>query len=138
MCFLVSLLFFWILIPSVGLVLFVFGFFFFSLPVLIFSSQIAWFIYVLSPLVVSDFFFRCRGFYVSYCATKKFGTWVQFGELLIFSFVVVQFICARSVRGKTCYFWQEIVKRLGDAGLVPSLVQIVFVPYFPAFCVMLG
>ena len=28
-------------------------------------------------------------------------------------FVVVHFICVRSVRGKICYFWREVVKHLG-------------------------
>ena len=62
MCFLDSLLFIWILIPSVGLVLFVFGFFVLLL-VLSLLFQIAWFIYVLSPLVVSYFSFLRLGYF---------------------------------------------------------------------------
>ena len=55
-----------------------------------------------------------------------------------FFFVLVHFMCVRSVQGKSCYFWCKFVNRLGDAGLIPSLVRIVFFSYFPAICVMLG
>ena len=53
-------------------------------------------------------------------------------------FVLVHFKCVRSVQGKSCYFWCKFVNHLGDAGLIPSLVRIVFFSYFPAICVMLG
>ena len=55
-----------------------------------------------------------------------------------FCFVVVLFICVRSVQGKNVYFGTNVWFFWWDAGLLPSLVQMVSFSYFPAICVMLG
>ena len=81
----------------------------------------------------------CIGLFPQYCcAIKKFGSCYQFGELLGSSLWWFILYVLEVCRGKSVTFGEKLKTVWGDAGLIPSLVQIVFVPYFPAVCVMLG
>ena len=119
------------LIPSVGYLLFVLEFFV-SMPVICLLFLV--FLVGLFSLPLSF-------------PTSSVGAWLISSMLLChqeirhlvsvwrapqFCFVMVHFICAKSVQGKICYFWCKFVNRLGGAGLIPSLLQKVFVSFFSA------
>ena len=138
MVFPFSLLFLLILFPSVGFVLFVLEFFV-SLPVfdLFFLVFLVDLFYV-SPcrflLLMSSLGFISSDLLCHQENRHLVSVW----RAPQFCFVVVLFICERSVQGKIVYFWRKCIVRLGGVGLIPSLVQIVFVSYFPTVCVMVG
>ena len=125
---------FWILISNVVLLV---REFFVSLPFFDHSFLVS---------LVYLFYFSCYRFQLlrsllvlfpqCFCAIKKFGTWCQFGEPLSSSYGGSFFLCARSVRGKSCYFWREFVYSLGGCRIDTEFGAKVFVSYFPAVCVM--
>ena len=47
-------------------------------------------------------------------------------------------LCCCKMQWLIITIWCKFLIRLGGAGLIPSLVQLVFVSYFPAIRVMLG